>query len=54
MAESPDFRTLSSKENPQLYILNMAKKLRGGRIFLDYLRNGRMATAVRHCVRLAR
>jgi hypothetical protein len=49
MAESPDFRTLSSKENPQLYILNMAKKLRGGGIFLDYLRNGRMATAVRHC-----
>ena len=37
---------MMERANPKLYLTKMTKSARTGRIFLDYLRNERGATAV--------
>jgi bifunctional non-homologous end joining protein LigD len=36
----------AEKDHPDLFVANMAKARRKGRIFIDYLRNGRAASAI--------
>ena len=43
---SKDFAEQLEKDSPKLYTSNMAKSARRGKIFVDYLRNGRNATFI--------
>lgn len=43
---SHDFAKAMAEQSPELYTATLSKKSRAGKIFIDYLRNGRGSTAV--------